>query len=301
MLGGWKGDGESGAAELGAGVDGDGAVVVGDEVLDDGQPQTCAAVAAGPCVVGPSETLEDPIPVRIGDPGPVILHDENDVVSDCVGGDRDACVGVSDGVVSEVADNSGELAGIAVDPSFCEARAVDGFVGVAAAVGFDEGEVVEVDDDVIGEGFGGGGLDLVLACEKKQVIDKVLNPEVVVGEFSQHGIGVVVWVASREFDLMLGRGQRRAEFVGGVGHESALTIAGGFEAFEHCVHGFGQSTNLVVTSGLGDTAVEIGASNVGDLRADVLNGAQSSGGEISSKLWRRRGRAAPEHPAEVSR
>ena len=61
--------------------------------------------------------------------------------------------------------------------------------------------------------------------------------------------------------------------------EPALCLVGGLDAFQHGVHGGGQSADLVVETGLGDPAVEIAARDLGHLRPDGLDGLEGPTGQ----------------------
>ena len=92
---------------------------------------------------------------------------------------------------------------------------------------------------------------------------------------------VASWIGGRrvlQVDLDLGphAGERRAQLVGGVGHEALLAPVGVVESVEHRVHRRGEAGDLVVARRLGHAAVERRSADPGDLGADALDGPQGA-------------------------
>ena len=101
---------------MGVGIgDGDGAVVVGDDVVDDGESEARAAGVSGSGGVESYEAFEDALPVGRGDARSIVGDGQTDGACCRLERDVDVAGGVFLGVVDQVADHPPELEVVAVN------------------------------------------------------------------------------------------------------------------------------------------------------------------------------------------
>lgn len=162
-------------------------------------------------MVGADEAFEDAFPVRWRDAGAVVGDSDVCASVGLVDVDGDGAVGVSFGVVDEVAQGAGELAVITGDLDGGDAGEVEGdsFV-VAEVAGLVVDEVVEVDGVLAA-----GHAVFVVTGEFEQVGDEVLEvvdvlEDSLVGgeELLRFGVGAEV-----DFEVSSHASEGAAEFV----------------------------------------------------------------------------------------
>ena len=79
-----------------------------------------------------------------------------------------------------------------------------------------------------------------------------------------------------DLDLRPDVGERTAQFVRGVGDEALLSLLRSLESIEHCVHGPGQTPDLVIDRRFGDAAMKTSSADLGDLRPNRLDRRERS-------------------------
>jgi len=106
---------ERGVAGLGSYRDG--ATVLGDDGVDEGESEACSSGCAGPRGVATAEALEDLVDERNWDSGPVVVHGDSHVVFSGLHADpdRSAGRGMSAGVVEQVGEHLVEALLVADD------------------------------------------------------------------------------------------------------------------------------------------------------------------------------------------
>lgn len=186
---------------------------------------------------------------------------------------RDGGGGVAFGVVEEVAEYAGQECVVAV---YGDRFGVDvsgqGEVGrkpPAACLGADEVGQVEW------RARRRVGVSGVEPGEEQQVGGEGLQAQgVVVGGADDTGPVSGVWPVEGEFEFGSQAGERRPQFVGGVGGELALPVDGVLEAVEGGVHGVGEPGDLASGAWHGDALVEMASAELREVGADGLHRAQ---------------------------
>ncbi len=228
-----EGEGEDGAFVVV--VEPDAAVVGLDDVFDDGETESGAALFAGAGFVDAEEAFEDALLGVFWDAGSVVGDVDGDVVVVGVGGGVDADVAagfaVFDAVVDEVLDDLVDSVGVCPDLGFGL-----NFGGECDGLGF--GAVLEVVEDSLDEG---GELDLGVVHsdlagfelgEGEEVFDEEGEAVGVFLDFLEESFMVLrvggVSVEER-FDAAFDHGERSSEFVVDVGDEVFAFV---FEEFD---------------------------------------------------------------------
>jgi hypothetical protein len=111
----------------------------------------------------------------------------------------------------------------------------------------------------------------------EQVVDEALHARRLLEDAAMRR-GQVSTVGVREVDLELGPNarERASQLVRRVRDEPLLLERAPLEALEHRVHRRGEPVDLIAGSGLRNSEMQIGASDVRDLRADRLNGTKGA-------------------------
>ena len=269
------------ARKAGAVGEFDVAAKLGGEGFGNGQPKAGAFPrAAGAAVEG----VEDACAFFAGDACAAIFDFEQDVPVLRVDAqvDLSACGGVADGVVHEVADEG------------VEADVVAGDVGVLFAVDadvdvFGVGVDVQFLDDVAVEVLYGVLFALCLfgvlrACHGEQLFEEVAVAADAFAQGVQAFGGFCAHVGFREaFGLQGQGGERRAQFVRGVGDEALLFADAGVYAAEQVVNGGDEAVDFArdVVGGQGG---EVGFAAFFELLRELAHGAQrAADGEIGDE------------------
>ena len=283
------------------GGDRDRPAVGGDDLLDDGQPESAPAGVAGARLVEPHEPLEDPFPLVLRDPGTVVVDAQLHLVACLPDGHRDRCVGMAGGVVDEVADHLRERGPVAPDPAGCHTGRVDVEPVAAYPARLGERQVVEVD---VMEGA--EDRPLVGPGEQQELFDETLHPR----RLLEHGVrqlalGQGTRMGARDLGRLPDARERRAQLVGGVGDELLLPVAGVLETSEHLVHGQREPVDLVAGARLGHPPVQPVAGDLLDLAPDSLDrcerpGGHHPGGAADDQQHQRARRPAAAESAQTS-
>ena len=230
-----EGEGEGGAFVVVVVVEPDAAVVGLDDVFDDGEAESGAALFAGAGFVDAEEAFEDALAGVFGDAGSVVGDVDGDVAVVGVGGGVDADVAagfaVFDSVVDEVLDDLVDSVGVCPDLGF----GLD-FGGEGDGAGL--GAVLEVVEDSLDEG---GELDLGVVHgdlagfelgEGEEVFDEEGEAVAVFLDFLEESflvLGVGGVSVEQGFDASFDHGEWGSEFVVDVGDEVFAFV---FEEFD---------------------------------------------------------------------
>ena len=179
---------------------------------------------------------------------------------------------MAEGIVEQVADHPNDLALVAANLPGRDAGDAHGCVADNLLY-LAEDHIVQVDrlpaDPRVGSGAS------VTSGEQQEVLDQVLHAKILVEDLAcdlTQQLGVVA--SEPNFEFVADHRDRGAQLVGGVGDEMGLGDIRRLQPVEHGVHRSGEAPDLVAGGGLGHPAVQVAASDVGDLRADRFHGAQ---------------------------
>ena len=144
------------------------------------------------------------------------------------------------------------------------------------------------------------------ARERQQAVDQRLAPQHLLAHDVRGAPELVaarVRVGQRHLELGAHHGQRRAQLVRGVRHESPLARERRLEAVEHVVEGLGELAQLVVRAACGDAPVERVPAHGAGRGHDVAQRSQHAPGGQPAEQERQGGhrRAAPARTAPGSR
>ena len=247
------------------------------------------------------EALEDPLALRLGNAGAVVLHGEHDLP--VVLGERDSSTGrcgVADGVVGQVADQRGRAG--RDRPTTRPAPTPLRSTRTRSSARSRRATRSTMSSRSTGSRRDSPHGALVGAGDEQQVVGEPLEADRLV-EHAGVGREQVGLVRVGEVHLELGAdaGERAAQLVGRIGDEPLLALSGIVDPLEHVVHGASEARDLVVAGRHRHPAVQVAAADGRHLGADGLDRTErpaddppEHGGEGQEHTRGRRGGATAE-------